>query len=511
MSTFGGQKSSGGNIQWRRFFGACGPLLPSLIAFIWPSWSLPPFTPRQFIYSNDLMPLLFAPWATPTSLSAFLSRIIQGFFFWRLPVSLMLYCYPLWVLTALLRMILGYVLSRSVGWAYPRLFNHWALYETSGGFGPSIVTYFFLVGATEFIKILPKRNLKAGELQAMMGICALLCWLDNAPWTYGVAIVAGAACSLCCSIFRLSTKSTVHPLMLDGQKPRPPLKIRALVRSVILSLFALSIPYGLYQWTGTYIPTDMPPSPYSRAPLLDILILSHPRPNVTAATTIMTTTIDSYIPFLSSDVVLSVFTHSTTHTAFLNTWDKFKDTNVTFFIDSDSHPDAQSGQYLHLAEAFRWTAEKHARQAEWVMLVEDDFPLCGGETGWNAIRQVMEILERGRVDGKRPSDKLGGFVGTGGRCVMPLSSKASLNVYHLQRPYHSSYSVAYPHSLDEYARRDRVQAFSRYHPTTGGSGYTGLFTRYRPSVPPAACRWGVGNHVQTDHGPHRGNGNDQQK
>lgn len=427
MSLFGGQKTTR-NIQWLRYFEACGPLLPSLIAYICPSWSLSPFTPRQFIYSNDLVPFLFAPWATPTSLSALLSRGIQTFLFWRLPEASVLYCYPLWVLIALLRTILGYILSRSVGWAYPKLFSHWALYETSEGFGPSIVAYFFLLGATEVVKIFPKRNLKGGELQATVGICALLCWLDNAPWTYGVAIVAGAMCALGYALLRISTKRKTHPLMLDGQKPRPTLKIQTLIGFMILSLFAISFPYGLYRWIGTPTPPDMPPSPSRNSPLLEILILSHPRPNVTAAITIMETTINSYVPFLSSDVTLSVFTHSTKHEAFVNTRDTFKDTNVTFFVDSDSHPDAFHGQYLHLAEAFRWTSEKRASQAEWIMLVEDDFPLCGTETGWNAVKNVMEILEHGRVDGKRTSDKLGGFVGTGGRYATHLPLRYPLTL-----------------------------------------------------------------------------------
>ncbi|PVF94312.1 hypothetical protein CPB86DRAFT_713416 [Serendipita vermifera] len=56
------------------------------------------------------------------------------------------------------------------------------------------------------------------------------------------------------------------------------------------------------------------------------------------------------------------------------------------------------------------------------MLIEDDFPLCGGDKGWEAIVQVMEILERGRIDdekegkiekGKIP-ERRAGFVGTGG-------------------------------------------------------------------------------------------------
>ena len=56
--------------------------------------------------------------------------------------------------------------------------------------------------------------------------------------------------------------------------------------------------------------------------------------------------------------------------------------------------------------------------AEWILLVEDDFALCGS-WGWEAIVRVMTELEVGRVDsgegGEGPLEWLGGFVGTGGR------------------------------------------------------------------------------------------------
>ncbi|KAF9462880.1 hypothetical protein BDZ94DRAFT_654746 [Collybia nuda] len=413
MSRFGGHKTSG-SIQWLHDITTVFPLLPSLIAYVGPSWSLPPFTPRQFIYSNDLIPFLFAPWSTAASFSTLLSRGFQVFLFWRLPEVSVLYCYPLWILIALLRMITGYVLSRSVGWAYPSLFRHWALYETSGGFGPPIVAYLLLFGGTEILKKNFVPNLKGRELQAVVGICALLSWLDDAPWTYGVAIILGATCALGHGLLNTSIKRTAHPLMLDGQKSRPALRKQTLMGSVMLSLFAISLPHGLYRLTGTSAPPEMPPSPSHNSPLLEILILSHPRPNVTAATAIMKTTLNSYLPFLSPNVALSAFTHSTDHQAFMNARDTFKNTNIDFFVDSDSHPDAISGQYLHLAEAFRWTSEKQASQAEWIMLVEDDFPLCGGEAGWNVVKNVMGVLEHNRVDSKQTSRKLGGFVGTGG-------------------------------------------------------------------------------------------------
>ncbi|KAG5653413.1 hypothetical protein H0H81_000700 [Sphagnurus paluster] len=176
---------------------------------------------------------------------------------------------------------------------------------------------------------------------------------------------------------------------------------------------------GFKNWMATYEPTNMPPWS-SSSPLLEILILSFPRDNVSVSTDIITTTINSFIPHLSSTVVLSVFTHSTTHTAFENVRNRFSSTNVTFHVDYDTHPEFTSGQYLHIAEAFRWSMERPLNSAEWVMLVEDDFPMCGGERGWDALRRVMQILERSRSQNKKPLYKQGGFVGTGGRYGVQL-------------------------------------------------------------------------------------------
>lgn len=48
------------------------------------------------------------------------------------------------------------------------------------------------------------------------------------------------------------------------------------------------------------------------------------------------------------------------------------------------------------------------------MLVEDDFPICGGERGWDAVKKVMQILENTRSPGTKALNRQGGFVGTGG-------------------------------------------------------------------------------------------------
>ncbi|KAF8892064.1 hypothetical protein BD779DRAFT_1437159 [Infundibulicybe gibba] len=67
------------------------------------------------------------------------------------------------------------------------------------------------------------------------------------------------------------------------------------------------------------------------------------------------------------------------------------------------------------------------------MLVEDDFPFCMGEHGWDVVTRVMTILEDSRSEATHVPKKPGGFVGTGGRYVCrpntcDLHSKLSPNV-----------------------------------------------------------------------------------
>ncbi|KAJ2920398.1 hypothetical protein MD484_g117, partial [Candolleomyces efflorescens] len=162
----------------------------------------------------------------------------------------------------------------------------------------------------------------------------------------------------------------------------------------------------------------MPPQPSPPAALLEILVLTYPRSDFEANVRIMQETLQSYLPLLGNDTHLSIFTHAKEHKAFERLQKTFDDNSITFFADNDTHPDAFEGHYLHLAEAFRWASNPRPNlpQAEWVMLVEDDFPLCAGHVGRDALRRVLTILEASRPT-NTPSGvprRRGGFIGTGG-------------------------------------------------------------------------------------------------
>ncbi|KAG6857452.1 hypothetical protein H0H87_003519 [Tephrocybe sp. NHM501043] len=416
MSTKPSERST----QWLRAISASGPLLPSLISFFFPPITLSLFTPRQVINDNNLWSFLFGIWASPTSFSGHISRAIQTTFVFFLPASTFQH-YWLWLFVATLRTCVGQLLTRVVGWAAPQFFSHWALYEAFGGYGPSITVYIFLNGGPSVVKPLFRRLHKASDLILLVCLSALFCWLDDSPWTYGVAILGAGAIALALWVIRLTSDRTLHPMLPDIQKQASPPKLKMIIESAVLALFVISLPYAIHDRLADSTITDMPPAHSATSPLLDIIVLSFPRPDIEASMKIMATTINSYLPHVNSNVTLSVFTHSTSHTAFIDIRKLFASANITFYTDADEHPDYWSGQYLHIAEAFRWAVERPTH-AEWVMLVEDDFPLCGGDRGWDALKRVMQILEA-RSSSQGNTNRQGGFIGTGGRYgISPLAS-----------------------------------------------------------------------------------------
>ncbi|KAG1717585.1 uncharacterized protein EDB91DRAFT_1190129 [Suillus paluster] len=353
-------------------------VLPLAISFLNPTWRFTQFTPRQLIYGKDLLPFITAFWALPTHTLGQLSRLLQAAIVACFPQVLAVHIFAFWFIIPFARTLSGFLLSRSVGWAYPRLFNHWALYEPSSGIGPALAAYLII-----------------------------------APWTYAMASVA----SVVLWPVQVTNKSYLryhpyHPMALDVRR------LRIVMQTAILFLLLIPLHVILTTMLPSKIVLRMPTSPHGTQPFLEILILSYPRPGDAASSdSLLSQTISSYLPYAESNTVLSVFTHATTHVSFTHAKEHYAQAPITFYTDTDMHADSYSNQHLHVAEAFRWASEKGPSQAEWVMLVEDDFPVCG-EWGWRGILGVMNELQR---DGK-----YGGFVGTGGsgliihRTLLPI-------------------------------------------------------------------------------------------
>ena len=417
-----------------------GSILLSLcLSFSSPLFQLPEFAPPQVIYSRDLVPLLLAPWASPSSVHRLLSRLLQSFLLLRLPKDSIFPCYLLWIAIGLLRILDGFLLSRGVGWAYPRLFNHWALYESSGGCGPPLVTYLLASGVRPDLRML-LAHLRGyrGEVTEpliLLVVCALLAGLDQAPWTYCAAVGLALFLANLHAIFSVyhPPETTNYPPISTNSTQASPYKHLRMVMQMGLLLLVFVLLSSILSTCLTNPPTLQTPSPSkSGAPFLEILLLSYPRPNDILFSpdqhSILSQTIASYLPYVSSSIALSVFTHArpSTHPSFTYAQQQFNDASVTFYADQDIHPDVHEGQYLHVAEAFRWVVERGAMSPEWVMLVEDDFPICG-EGGWQGVLRVMDALQQGHNTPSSETTKIwGGFVGTGGRYVFQSSGASEL-------------------------------------------------------------------------------------
>jgi hypothetical protein len=538
------------------------------------------FTPRALLYSSDalgrLLPILFSPWSVAESVPIAISRFGQCVVLVLLPtlitsnsssssttsttlISILTTTYLLNTVSLLTRTLVGFILTRSVGWMYPEWFYHWALYEESSGFGAGMVVYLAVVAVgcggvvgfggnsnnigdrnsgsdTERTGTLSTTSLPSTSssypLQtrtstpgipiitttATLVLGTLFFWLEDRPWTYLSALIvvlAGWTLRLGVGIWWVVVGSGLGGTARNGLGDRERrirgfegrmmreeegglafiqrdldtdvemdleskekaisstdarVGARSSATSASISTSTRLLPWKRYLiLLGTsflnaiiyhhllvthhpphlqYLPLPPPPSHQTTTeptrPLLEILILSYPRPPSTEVSErLLTATLDTFVPHTKKGWVgISVFTHSRDHAAMERVREAYSNKNhygldnpgdsssnrknasgvevegdmdLTFYVDEDDHPDDDQGHYLHLSEAFRWIShrsESHHGEtigSEWIMLVEDDFPVCPG--GWGAIETVVNKLEKSRRRGVVRS----GFVGTGGR------------------------------------------------------------------------------------------------
>lgn len=409
------------SIQWRAAFLALLPVIPVPLS---PYLSGLAFSPRGVIHSHEILPLFFAVFAPPTGELAIATRLIQSVLLCHLSLNTPLYIWAFTCTLCLIRCLVGFTLTRSVGWAAPAWFSHYSLYEPLAGLGPGLYAYLTIIDND-----LPE------HLPPLLAVT--FCWMENAPWTYGISILVANAVKLLLLVrvggmaltkespdatnvtTRSSgTTSATTPLFEDAGLPAPAVQQGEKSAQVAVAAYSPAKPtvsiaactrYGLLPLLAT-LPYFLIPAarlPFPEDTSLEVLVLSFPRPiEVDLAAAMINTTINSFVPFLSPpSITMSVFTHSAQHEALRLVSNSHP--HIAFHADQDSHPEDVDGHYLHLAEAFRWAGEK--RRAEWYMLVEDDFPVCKG--GWDVIATVMNMLESQRADQSVDA----GFIGTGGR------------------------------------------------------------------------------------------------
>jgi hypothetical protein len=277
--------------------------------------ALEPFSPRALIHSHRLYPLFLSLWAPPSILCTLVARLTQASTLLVIPHSpaALAWGYAYTLLLNLLRTAVGFIFSRSVGWAYQPLFSHWALYEPSAGIGPPLLALM----AVE-MTVVPAWGYRWLVIPALTtGWCVL----ERAPWTYGLSTVLSMVLALGYRIARPARKGyALAPGSSDSNiDPDDEKSTSSHLGGLSLALLGILISYFILDYRSVIRPSShlgglslallgilisyfildyrsviRLPFPSSPRPLLDVVILSYPRPvDIADSTQIIRTTIDS--------------------------------------------------------------------------------------------------------------------------------------------------------------------------------------------------------------------------
>jgi hypothetical protein len=246
-----------------------------------------------------------------------------------------------------------------------------------------------------------------------------MCVLDQAPWAYTSALLVGICCRL---LYEYRPFGSPGPLVPTLTKPpeRTP------------NIFSTGLRHGLALLAATVILRLSTTTPSTYLPpqndILSIIVLTAPRPLPT-----LEVTLTSYISLISQQITLTAYTRSESlDVAFSQASEVFSNSSHSIpFIRQKRAPEESADLYSDAAGLFTWA---HGRSSEWTMIVEDDFPLCPGPRGADAIRAVLSTLESRRKEdeacGAYWAWPRAGWVGTGGsglifhRSILPAVAHA---------------------------------------------------------------------------------------
>lgn len=434
---------------------------------------IPPISPATLLYApqDSFLPLLSSPFLV-TSFSTTVSRVLQVLFVYAQSRASE-HSHPhdgprprrlitTYLMLLAVRSVLGFLLTRSVGWYLPQLLSPHALYEPVFGIGPLLVgCILFEQGPSTVSALMTGRKRRSRGTISRLGIPVLLALADGLPWTYTCAAgVSGlralyAVSGISLSLYRRASTRT------EGSTPLPqhvPATSARLEQSESVSLEYCFYPsvFGensYYAQLPSAYPTTSPSklnvirislvamalcwlsgqtpaffgrrisrlfasnitskdSSHAEMPNLHIVMLTYPREK-DLENDFMIENISSYVDAfdtnitINSKVTLTVYGHlgldEKIHPSFYRAEAFFASTQAKalkpgFYMHP---PTAQPpSHYAHLADALRYA---YADDHEWTMIVEDDFVLCG-LWGMEGILRVLNELGSTLVAGsdRRP-------------------------------------------------------------------------------------------------------------
>lgn len=321
-------------------------------------------------------------------------------------------------LAVAIRAFLAWMFFRALSWSWPSLFSHTVLQECANH-GPLVgLVALLVVSSLTYFNRASLIKIKISVLPVLSLSLMLAGWMNvHMFWNMFSGWLAGIIYSIVDqSRSKIKVTSSHEKTMETRSSSRYLWRLFIVVTVSLLAAYLLGMEMGNNYVTddsSTTLSTSNLEVLRSLAPMhkfvLTLLIISAPRSNDPP---FLLETMSSYIPNIPSSptdplfsrVSMVVYSHFPVdeHTVLKSATQQYKENPfVTFVTTSDDGPQIQK---RHFAAALTYATKL---DTQYVMLLEDDFPLCEG--CWKKLMTVLVYAQSGIAAGH-----CGIFVGTGG-------------------------------------------------------------------------------------------------
>lgn len=342
----------------------------------------------------------------------------------------------------LLRQALGYLFSKSTGWAVPLLFFSDSVHECNQGIAPFLFALLMIQSLSIDDKYIvlygdadPNHKLTVRKVTLQLLMCLVNYLVKNILWWSLTGLLTGyvAAIIIQATILRekrgttTSAPSTptnttwddkdVPPAFEEFPRATPLWRLLLSAFRKAFAVIAVTLPLLLlfnayyYSQEGLVDSTMLNQLSHDRY-MFTFVVMTAPR---RGEPPLLSRTIESYLAnwpvdpepgSLYSRLQLMVYTHFSNHSQFDAARERFSnDLKGQRYIKWVREEGSEMNQRLHVSKALQLATESF--QSTYVALVEDDFPICGSD----AWRQLEHVVYQAN---KHADDHCGVFVGTGG-------------------------------------------------------------------------------------------------
>ncbi|KAK4701853.1 hypothetical protein P7C70_g4377, partial [Phenoliferia sp. Uapishka_3] len=311
----------------------------------------------------------------------------------------------LWGAIVAVRVLLAWLFGRVLGWAHPQFFSTEAIHEVGGGLAPLLLALYIISAygrpATKPDSLFLQIALLSANFSTPVRYGGTGLWWGVSAMMVGFTACLGLGARQLFAPFtsETSSKSRVPALVISRLSPLLPL--------VFLPFLATSPTLSSQNYVDTSFASLHP----QQSHLLTILLLTAPRPG---NPDFLLKTIESWLgalptptssPTSPNRIRLIVYTHFLTHDRFDYAQQYFT-SSPKFAVKSalyvewrrDPRGSDRLDQRLHVARGLDYASHAGGESA-YVLLTEDDFPLCpngnGAADGWS---ETWDSLKRALVD-----------------------------------------------------------------------------------------------------------------